>query len=100
MEADLTVLEVYLLEAIFAAAGFEAFCEQELSRLCDRFEALKGVWVGVALNEYNAGNPRLTACLPDDLRGEAFDTEVSNRLSQLRGALEAIQRREISSLAT
>jgi hypothetical protein len=94
VEADLDALKIYLLEAVFTAAGFEAFCEQELARLCDHFKALKGVWDGAALNEYNAGNPRLAACLPDELRGEAFDTEVSNRLSQLRAALEAARRPE------
>src|SRR4051812_5851769 len=89
VEADLQATEVYLLDAVFAAAGFGAFREQELDRLRMSFLDDRSAWAGVAENEYLRGNPRLLGRLPRDLQGHDCDTEVSDRLRQLRIALEA-----------
>lgn len=89
VEADLQALEVYLLDAVFDAAGFRSFREQELGRIRDRFSVdWRDDWMGVALNEYYNHNPKLLQRLPADLCIEGFDTEVSDRLRQLRIALE------------
>jgi hypothetical protein len=90
VEADLNALETYFLQAVFTAAGFAAFREQELGALRDQFSRCKGVWSGEAENQRLAGNSRLlgTAGLPDELKRIGNDTEVSARLRQLRIALD------------
>jgi hypothetical protein len=93
VEADLAALEAYLLQAVFAAAGFATFREQELGALRDQFSRFKGVWSGEAENQRLAGNPRLleTPGLPDELKRSGNDTEVSARLRQLRIVLDQTQ---------
>ncbi|MDW8241415.1 MAG: dynamin family protein [Acidobacteriota bacterium] len=93
VEADLEALKVYLLEAVYAAAGFEAYYEEELRNFRDWFFDQKGTWSGVARNEYLAANPTLLRELPRELSGQTYDTEVSERLRQLRIALEAAEGR-------
>ncbi len=80
-----------MLDGVFAAAGFEAFYEEELRSLCDWFIGQEGAWAEVARNEYLAANPLLLQDLPEELRGQSFDTEVRERLRQLRVALEAAE---------
>jgi hypothetical protein len=94
VEADLKALEVYLLDAVYAAAGFEGFYEEELRGLCDWFVGQEGAWAGVARNEHLAGNTLLLRDVPDELRGQSHDTEVSERLRQLRIALEEARKSE------
>jgi hypothetical protein len=88
VKQDLQVLEMYLNETVFAAAGFGAFVSQELKRLRDDFAGNRSTWNGVVLNEYEAGNPRLVAELPARFTSPVFDLEISERLRQLRLALE------------
>ena len=89
IESDLGALEIYLTCAVFAAAGFGAFREQELERLRSRFLAAKAAWAGVAQNEDLAGNVRLRDRLPAHLHSTETDIEVCHRLRQLRTSLEA-----------
>jgi GTPase Era involved in 16S rRNA processing len=101
VETDLEALKVYLLEAVFAAAGFETFWEQELIRLVERFKELKGTWNGLAFDEYMAGNPLLLQVIPDELKNQPYDLEVSERLRQLKIALHnARQIDDVSGLNT
>lgn len=96
VQSDLVTLETYLTEVVFSAAGFEVFVSQELKRLRDRFASLKHIWAGVAINEYEAENPLLLAELPADLKMPIFDLEISERLRQLRLALEEAKEIEVN----
>jgi hypothetical protein len=89
VEADLLALEYYLLHSLFAAAGFKAFCQQELGNLRDQFlERLSdGSWDAIANNEWKNGNATMLAELPAELHPQDFNTEVSDRLRQLGTAL-------------
>jgi hypothetical protein len=88
VDGDLRALETYLADVVFAAAGFGAFVSQEIKRLRDEFASNRSTWAGVVLNEYEAENPRLLAELPPELKQPVFDVEISERLRQLRLALE------------
>jgi hypothetical protein len=88
VENDINALEEYLRSAIFDAAGFESYCIQEIKGLVDRFRDKEGTWSGVAINEWLEGNPLLLAELPDSLKAQEFNLEVSERLRQLSIALK------------
>ena len=89
VEADMLALEYYLLNSLFDAAGFKAFCQQELGNLRDQFlERLSdGSWDAIANNEWKNGNATMLAELPAELHPQDFNTEVSDRLRQLGTAL-------------
>jgi len=87
VEADLRVLEHYLINGIFDASGFSAFCQQELDQLRDTFLDPSRTWAGTVQNEWLAGNPELLKELPPMLQTFKFDTETSDRLKQLGIAL-------------
>jgi len=87
VEADLRVLEHYLIYGIFDASGFSAFCQQELDDLRDSFLDPNRTWAATAQNEWLAGNPELLKELPPMLQAFKFDTETSDRLKQLGIAL-------------
>ncbi len=87
VETDLQALEQFLLQGVFDAAGFKAFREQELGQLRDDFLESKSTWAGVVQNEWKRGNPNLLQELPTHLRGQKFDTAVSDKLRQLGIAL-------------
>lgn len=91
VEADIRVLEHYLIHGIFEAAGFSAFCKQELNQLRDSFldDANVYFWNGVVQNEWKAGNAALLQELPPNLRSLEFNIETSERLKQLGIALKA-----------
>lgn len=91
VEADIQAFEHYLLKGIFSAAGFSAFCEQELDDLRDSFIEKEAVWNAVTQNEWYAGNTKLLKELPPDLQMQQFDTEVSDRLRQLGIALQKVR---------
>jgi hypothetical protein len=92
VEADIRVLEHYLIHGIFDASGFSAFCQQELDNLRDSFLDVnhEGYWTGVVRNEWQAGNAELLKELPVKLQSFSFDTETSDRLKQLRIALDTV----------
>ena len=77
--------------AIFDAAGFESYCIQELKNLVDNFTVKDGAWAGVALNEWLQGNPSLLSELPNNLKSQESNLEVSERLRQLSVALKKAQ---------
>jgi hypothetical protein len=54
----------------------------------DQFRDKEGTWSGVALNEWMQGNPKLLAEVPDSLRSQEINLEVSERLRQLATALK------------
>ena len=83
VEADLQAFEHYLLHGIFAAAGFQAFCLQELESLKDNFLKDACSWDAVARNEWEKGNDLLLKELPAELQKQEFDTLVSDKLKQL-----------------
>ncbi|TVQ17890.1 MAG: Dynamin family protein [Leptolyngbya sp. DLM2.Bin15] len=89
---DINAFEQYLRHAIFDAAGFEAYCTQELKSLVDSFRDKGGTWAGIAMNEWLQENPRLLAELPSDLRPRELNVEVSDRLRQLATALRTVDR--------
>ncbi|MDP3009170.1 MAG: dynamin family protein [Methylococcales bacterium] len=93
VEADIRVLEHYLIYGIFEASGFSAFCQQELDDLRDSFldVANKGYWDGVVRNEWQAGNAVLLQELPPLLQSLKFNIETSDRLKQLRVSLDGVQ---------
>jgi hypothetical protein len=88
VEADIRVLEHYLIHGIFEASGFSAFCQQELENLRDSFMEKGSTWSGVTHGEWQKGNPELLKELPYSLQSFQFDTEVSDNLKQLRLALD------------
>ena len=92
VEADIRVLEHYLIYGIFDASGFSAFCQQELDNLRDSFldVNIRGYWAGVVQNEWGAGNVELLKELPINLQSFQFNTETSDRLKQLRVSLDAV----------
>jgi len=92
VEADIRVLEHYLIYGIFDASGFSAFCQQELDNLRDSFldVNIRGYWAGVVQNEWEAGNVELLKELPINLQSFQFNTETSDRLKQLRVSLDAV----------
>ncbi len=92
VEADIRVLEHYLIYGIFEASGFSAFCQQELDTLRDSFldVNIRGYWTGVVQNEWQAGNVELLKELPVNLQSFQFNTETSDRLKQLRISLDAV----------
>ncbi|HAO10408.1 MAG TPA: Dynamin family protein [Planktothrix sp. UBA8407] len=85
---DINALEEYLRYAIFDAAGFESYCIQELKGLIDSFRDKKGTWNGVAINEWMQGNSLLFAEIPNNLKSQESNLEVSERLRQLSIALK------------
>jgi hypothetical protein len=87
VEADIRVLEHYLIHGIFEASGFSAFCQQELENLRDSFMEKGSTWNGVTHGEWQKGNPELLKELPYSLQSFQFDTEISDNLKQLRLAL-------------
>lgn len=91
VENDINALEEYLQSAIFEAAGFESYCIQELKNLVDNFRDKDSAWAGVALNEWLQGNPSLLAELPNNLKSQESNLEVSERLRQLSVALKKAQ---------
>ena len=92
VEADIRVLEHYLIYGIFDASGFSAFCQQELDNLRDSFldVNIRGYWAGVVQNEWEAGNVELLKELPINLQSFQFNTETSDRLKQLKVSLDAV----------
>ena len=92
VEADIRVLEHYLIYGIFEASGFSAFCQQELDNLRDSFLDVDnvGYWTGVVRNEWQAGNAALLQELPALLQSLKFNIETSDRLKQLRVSLDAV----------
>jgi len=88
VENDINAFEEYLRYAIFGASGFESYCIQELKGLVDSFREKEGTWTGVALNEWLQGNSILFAEIPDNLKSEESNLEVSERLRQLSIALK------------
>ncbi|MBF0233942.1 MAG: dynamin family protein [Desulfamplus sp.] len=88
VESDIKTLEKYLTEVVFTAAGFASYLSQELKRLRDQFASLSHIWAGVTINEYESENPKLLNKLPEELKNPVFDVEISERLRQLRLALE------------
>jgi hypothetical protein len=92
VEADIRVLEHYLIYGIFDASGFSAFCQQELDNLRDSFLDVnnRGYWTGVVQNEWQAGNAALLHELPHTLQSFEFNIETSNRLKQLRVSLDVV----------
>ena len=91
VENDINALEEYLRSAIFYAAGFESYCIQELKNLVDNFRDKDGAWAGVAINEWLQGNPSLLSELPNNLKSQESNLEVSERLRQLSVALKKAQ---------
>ena len=91
VENDINALEEYLRSAIFDAAGFESYCIQEIKNLVDNFRDKDGAWAGVAINEWLQGNPSLLAELPNNLKSQESNLEVSERLRQLSVALKKAQ---------
>ncbi len=91
VEADIRVLEHYLIYGIFEASGFSAFCQQELENLRDSFMEKGSTWSGITHGEWQKGNPELLKELPYSLQSFQFDTEVSDNLKQLRLALDVVQ---------
>ncbi|MDV3002046.1 MAG: hypothetical protein N5P05_003652 [Chroococcopsis gigantea SAG 12.99] len=89
VETDINAFEEYLRSAIFEAAGFESYYIHELKSLVDSFRKQEGTWAGVALNEWLQGNPVLLSQLPDSLKSQESDLEVSDRLRQLGVALKS-----------
>jgi len=89
VENDLNAFEEYLKFAIFNAASFESYCIQELKGLVDSFREKEGTWTGVALNEWLEGNPLLLAEIPNNLKSQESNLEVSERLRQLSIALKS-----------
>jgi len=83
VENDINAFAEYLRYAIFDAAGFESYCLQELKGLVDSFREKEGTWTGVALNEWLQGNPLLLAEVPNHLKSQESNLEVSERLRQL-----------------
>ncbi|HSF72564.1 MAG TPA: Dynamin family protein, partial [Microcoleus sp.] len=92
---DISAFEEYLVYAIFSAAGFESYCIQELKGLVDSFRDKEGTWTGVALNEWLQGNPLLFAEIPDNLKSQESNLEVSERLRQLSIALKRSRSPEV-----
>lgn len=90
VENDINAFEEYLQYAIFDAAGFRSYCIQELQSLIDKFRHEEG-WTGVALNEWYKENSSLLSVLPANLKPQELNLEVSERLRQLRIALEKAQ---------
>ena len=91
IENDLDAFAEYLRCAIFEAAGFKSYCVQEFKSLIDDFRDKEGTWIGAAQNEWLRGNPILLAELPNDLRSQEVNLEVSERLRQLGVSLRKIQ---------
>ena len=91
VENDINALEEYLRSAIFDAAGFESYCIQEIKNLVDNFRDKDGAWAGVAINEWLQGNPSLLSELPNNLKSQQSNLEVSERLRQLSVALKKAQ---------
>jgi hypothetical protein len=89
VENDINAFEEYLKFAIFNAASFESYCIQELKGLVDSFREKEGTWTGVALNEWLEGNPLLLAEIPNNLKSQESNLEVSERLRQLSIALKS-----------
>ncbi|MEE4358893.1 MAG: hypothetical protein V2I97_20660 [Desulfococcaceae bacterium] len=84
VESDVNALEEYLIHAIFSAAGFGAYRRQELGRLCDRFNEIEYIWRELLKEEYYSNNPALLSEIPQECLQKAYDTEVCDRLKQLR----------------
>jgi hypothetical protein len=85
---DVDVLEEYLKAAIFDAAGFEAYCVQELRGLIDTFISEENTWSAIARIEWRNRNPKLLNSLPIHLKTIEVDIQVSERLKQLSDSLK------------
>lgn len=93
VEGDLLAFEYYLTHGIFEAAGFHAFCTQEIARLRDRFREEDAIWQAAVRSEWEAGNPALMNALPPALRDQdKFSQVIAEHLRQLGEALREAQR--------
>ncbi len=89
VETDLNALEEYLKEAVFSASGFVAYRKQELYKLCNFFfDKWDSAWINLLRNEFRKPNEKLLAQVPEECKGTTDDTEVCERLKQLRIALD------------
>jgi len=95
VENDINAFAEYLRAAIFEAAGFESYYIQELKGLIDSFREQQSTWMGIAQNEWLQGNPLLLAELPQELRSQESNLEVSERLRQLSTALKRTRLQEV-----
>lgn len=84
IETDLNALEEYLVNAIFSAAGFGAYRKQEINRLCEKFNKVGSIWIELLKEEYYSNNKILLSEIPQECLQKAYDTEVCDRLKQLR----------------
>ena len=88
VEADLNAFEEYLTNAVFSAAGFLAYREQEIFSLCQRFRDKEYSWREILRGEFFAGNQTLLSEVPEKCKGDiAYDIEVCERLKELRISL-------------
>jgi len=88
VKGDIEVLEKYLIDLVFKAAGIASYFSQEMKRLRDHFASSRATWTGVAINEYESENPLLMKELPEELKQPSFDIEISECLRQLRLSIE------------
>lgn len=65
--------------------------------MIDSFTEKQETWTGVALNEWLQGNPFLLTEIPPELRSQASNLEVSDRLRQLSTALKNTRIQEMRS---
>jgi len=99
VESDLLALEHYFLTSLFRASGFQAFGQQELENIRDKFlEQLdNGIYDGIASNEWKNGNQKMLVELPDELQSHHINTDVSDRLRQLGSSIQ--QARNINQVS-
>jgi len=88
VETDLNALEEYLKEAVFSASGFVAYRKQELYKLCNFFfDKWDSAWINILQKQFCEPNEKLLAQVPEECKGTTYDTDVYERLKQLRIAL-------------
>lgn len=88
MESDLFALEQYLIHAVFHAAGFVQFCEQEYLSLWDSFVSNERQWGAEIRVRFQEGDPKLLQHLPEELKNQEFNFEITEGLRQLKLAIQ------------
>lgn len=88
VESDLIALEQYLIHAVFQAAGFVQFCEQEYLSLWDSFITNERQWGAEIRVRFQEGDPKLLQHLPENLQKQEFNFEITESLRQLKLAIQ------------
>jgi hypothetical protein len=85
--SDVNAFLQIALGSVFKAAGIEAFCEQKLLRLLERFEeieATRKVWHSVALYDWKDEENGIARLVPSSIDDQRVHIDIARSLAKLK----------------